>query len=44
MIKIAQGKAKAKNINNVTFEQLTIEELTVADETFDVVLGLNILH
>ncbi|MGB3655262.1 MAG: class I SAM-dependent methyltransferase [Rivularia sp. (in: cyanobacteria)] len=44
MIKIAQGKADAQNINNVTFEQLTIEELTVVDETFDVVLGLNILH
>lgn len=44
MIKIAQGKAETQNINNVTFEQLTIEELTVADETFDVVLGLNILH
>ncbi len=44
MIEIAQGKAEAQNINNVTFEQLTIEELTVADETFDVVLGLNILH
>ncbi|MGD1913710.1 MAG: class I SAM-dependent methyltransferase [Rivularia sp. (in: cyanobacteria)] len=44
MIKIAQGKAEAQNINNVTFEQLTIEELTVASETFDVVLGLGILH
>ncbi|MEO1373337.1 MAG: class I SAM-dependent methyltransferase [Cyanobacteria bacterium J06635_10] len=44
MIKIAQGKAEAQNINNVTFEQLTIEELTVASETFDVVLGLSILH
>ena len=44
MIKIAKGKAKAQNINNVTFEQLSIDELTVADETFDLVLGLNILH
>lgn len=44
MIEIAQEKAQAKNINNVTFEQLTIEELTVADQTFDVVLGLSILH
>ena len=44
MIAIAQSKADAQNINNVTFEQLTIEELTVADETFDVVLGLSILH
>lgn len=44
MIKIAKGKAEAKSINNITFEQLTIEELTVANETFDVVLGLGILH
>ena len=44
MIKIAQGKAEARNINNVSFEQLTIEELNVADETFDLVLGLSILH
>ncbi|NEO30392.1 MAG: methyltransferase domain-containing protein [Symploca sp. SIO3C6] len=44
MIKIAKAKAEAQNINNVIFEQLTIEELTVADETSDVVLGLSILH
>ncbi|MEO1671985.1 MAG: class I SAM-dependent methyltransferase [Cyanobacteria bacterium J06631_2] len=44
MIKIARGKAETQNINNITFEQLTIEELTVADETFDVLLGLGILH
>lgn len=44
MIAIAQGKAEAENINNITFEQLTIEELSVADGTFDVVLGLSILH
>lgn len=44
MIKIAKAKAEAKNINNVTFERLTIEELTVPDESFDVVLGLGILH
>ena len=44
MIKIAKAKAEAKNINNVTFEQLTIEELTVPDESCDVLLGLNILH
>ncbi len=44
MIEIAKGKAEAKNINNITFEQLTIEELNVANETFDVVLGLSILH
>ncbi len=44
MIAIAKGKAEAQNINNVTFEQLTIEELDVEDCTYDAVLGLSILH
>jgi len=44
MIEIAQGKAQAENIKNITFEQLTIDELTVPDETLDAVLGLSILH
>ncbi len=44
MIAIAQSKAKAQDINNVTFEQLTIEELDVEDCTYDAVLGLSILH
>ena len=44
MIEIAQGKAEASNIKNVTFEQLTIDELSVADSTYDMVLGLSILH
>ncbi len=44
MIEIAQGKAEAKNVKNVTFEQLSIDELSVSDSTLDVVLGLSILH
>ena len=44
MIKIAQDKAKAQNIDNVTFEQLTIEELEAEDCSYDAVLGLSILH
>ena len=44
MIEIAKGKAEAENINNITFEQLTIDELSVADSTYDMVLGLSILH
>ena len=44
MIKIAKSKAKAQNIDNVTFEQLTIEELEVEDCRYDAVLGLSILH
>jgi ubiquinone/menaquinone biosynthesis C-methylase UbiE len=44
MIKIAQGKAEAQGIENITFEQLTIEKLEVEDSTYDAVLGLSILH
>ena len=44
MIEIAKGKAEAQDIDNVTFEQLTIEELEVEDCSYDAVLGLNILH
>ncbi len=44
MIEIAQGKADAQQIKNITFEQSTIDELSVPDQTLDVVLGLSILH
>ena len=44
MIEIAQSKADAKSIGNISFEQLTIDELDVQDQTLDVVLGLSILH
>ena len=44
MIEIARGKADAQNVKNVTFERSTIEELSVADQSFDAVLGLSILH
>lgn len=44
MVKIAQGKANAQDINNITFEQSTIEEITIPDQSLDVVLGLSILH
>ena len=44
MIEIAQGKAKAANINNVTFEELSIDQLKVEDDSLDIVLGLSILH
>ena len=44
MINIAQGKAEAQEIQNVTFEQLTIETLEVENDIYDVVLGLSILH
>ena len=44
MIKIARDKAEAQNINNISFERVTIEELEVEDCTYDAVLGLSILH
>lgn len=44
MIAIAQSKAKAENIQNVIFEQATIEDLDIPEQSLDVVLGLSILH
>lgn len=44
MIEIANQKATAKNIHNITFEAAAIDELNIQFESFDVVLALNILH
>ena len=44
MIEIAQGKADAAQIENITFERSTIDELTVPDQSLDAVLALSILH
>ena len=44
MIAIAQGKAEAQNVKNVTFEQSSIDQLSAPDQTFDAILGLSILH
>ena len=44
MIAIAQGKADAQNIDNVSFAQATIEDFNATDQTFGAVLGLSILH
>jgi ubiquinone/menaquinone biosynthesis C-methylase UbiE len=44
MIEIARGKAVAGNVGNVTFEQSSIEQLTVPGESLDGVLALSVLH
>jgi ubiquinone/menaquinone biosynthesis C-methylase UbiE len=44
MIAIAQGKADANNVANVSFKRSTIDEFSVSDQTLDAVLGLSILH
>ena len=42
MIEIAPGKAEAGKVDNVTFELVTIEALSVPSRSFDAVLGLSI--
>ncbi|MHC4910762.1 MAG: class I SAM-dependent methyltransferase [Planctomycetota bacterium] len=44
MIAIAQGKADAEQVTNVTFERLAVDEFTAPDRTLDAVLALSILH
>lgn len=44
MLEIAQGKAEAAGVGNVTFEAAAIDGFQAPDGSFDAVLGLNILH
>jgi len=44
MLAIAQGRADAANVKNVTFEQSTIDDLRVPDQSLDAVLALSVLH
>jgi ubiquinone/menaquinone biosynthesis C-methylase UbiE len=44
MIEIARGKAKIDGVGNVTFAQGDITTLDTPDQSYDAVLGLNILH
>lgn len=44
MIEIAQRKADAGKVTNVTFQRSDMDEFDAADDTFDAVLGLSILH
>ena len=44
MIEIAQSKADAQKVTNVNFEVATLDDPHNQDETYDAVLGLNILH
>ena len=44
MIEIAQGKADADNVKNITFQRSAIDEFSAPDRSFDAVLGLSILH
>jgi ubiquinone/menaquinone biosynthesis C-methylase UbiE len=44
MIEIAEGKAAAAGVQNVTFEALAVEDIAVAQESVDAVLALSLLH
>lgn len=44
MIEIAQAKADAQHIENVTFEQASMDQMSVSERAYDAVLGLNVLH
>ena len=44
MLEIAQGKADAANIENISFKQSTIEEFGESNEIFDVAMAHSILH
>ena len=44
MIEIAQGKADAQGIDNVSFRCATIDEYCVPERPLDAVLGLSVLH
>jgi len=44
MLEIAQGKAASANVENITFEKGTIEDIGVSDQSLDAVLALSVLH
>lgn len=44
MLTIAQDKVDKAGIDNITFEHSTIEDLSVADQSIDVVLAMSVLH
>jgi len=44
MLEIARKRAGAAGVSNVAFERSTIEAMQAPDGSFDVVLGLSILH
>ena len=44
MIEIAKRKAKAEEIDNITFEVSSIDRLKVADKSMDMVMAHSILH
>lgn len=44
MLEIARTNAKKEEIRNITFECVSVENFVAKENSYDVVLGLNVLH
>lgn len=44
MLQIGRGKASESGLDNITFTRGTLTEFGAEDESFDAVLGLNVIH
>ncbi len=44
MLRIGRGKAREAGVDNITFARGTLAEFNAEDESFDAVLGLNVIH
>lgn len=44
MLQIARDKAEAAELKNIEFKQIAVEDIEMPAESFDVVLGMSILH
>lgn len=44
MLEIAKEKVKKSGINNISFQQSSIDEFQAADGSYDVIMGMSILH
>ncbi len=44
MLEIAGEKVKNSNIQNITFQQSSIDEFQAPNNTYDVIMGMSILH
>ena len=44
MIQIGQDRALDQGVENITFEQRSMENIVIAEHSMDAVLGLNLLH
>ncbi|MEL6125858.1 MAG: class I SAM-dependent methyltransferase [Pseudomonadota bacterium] len=44
MIEIAEEKTRAAGVENITYEQANMDSMILPDASYDVVLGMSILH